>query len=273
MSVKATALVQERTRAKGSNLLALLAIADHAHDDGTNGYPTPATIAWKSRLTERAAEIILRKLVQDGEIEPQWEPTTRRLHLHLRCIVAWEAYQTEGPIPIREKITRRPYPTRVSFALSLVAAADARRADIRERQGTIRERQNDIREILPVENSVTDTLDSTSTSQPFLTVQQPSVQPLIEEQGAAPPPPRSWRREAPEECVDVITRLVHDTFDLLGPPTDAERLDFEEIVIGRCIEFHIPYNNTVVGKAIESALHQRKRAQARAWEDAHASTH
>lgn len=254
MSIKAIALVQERTRAKGSNLLALLAIADHAHDDGTHGFPSPATIAWKSRLTERAVEIILRKLVRDGEVAPEWDPAAKRLYLHLRCIAAWGAYQTEGPIPIREKIPRRAYAMRESFARSLVATAAA----IREDPCDIRERRCHIRERRPVENRASLTPVTPCASQPSGSVNDPSVQKV---QGLTPHFLFDPNPKTPEACLGLITRLVHDTFDLVGVPHDGERVDFADLVKDRCAELHIPYTATVVGQAIESALVQRARAR------------
>lgn len=71
MSVRAMALVWERSKAKGSELLLLLAIADYAKDDGSDAWPSFAVLAQKSRMTERAVRIILQRLEKAGELTVQ----------------------------------------------------------------------------------------------------------------------------------------------------------------------------------------------------------
>lgn len=68
MSIKVQSYVWENSKADGSALLLLLAIADHAHDDGDGAYPSVATLAAKCRQTERNTQILLRKLESMGEI-------------------------------------------------------------------------------------------------------------------------------------------------------------------------------------------------------------
>ena len=48
----------------GSALLVLLALADCAHDDGTNAYPSVATLATKCRLKERQIQHILHDVLE-----------------------------------------------------------------------------------------------------------------------------------------------------------------------------------------------------------------
>lgn len=266
MSIKAISLVQERTRAKGSNLLALIAIADSAKDDGKWAWPSAATIAWKSRLTNRAAELILYKLVGDGEIEPEWCAGEHRLYLHVRCICEWAAYLTEGPIPLRENIASNPRRVRVSFAQALVAVARARRTALSEPPCTLSEPPCTLSEYPCTETAVSRSVDEPSRSYPSGSVNDPSVQKV---QGLTPHFLFDPNPKTPEACVGLITRLVHDTFGLVGVPHDSERVDFEALVKERCSELHIPYTSTVVGQAIESALVQRTRA--RRLEGAHAA--
>lgn len=106
MSIRAWSLVWERSRAKGGNLLMLLSIADYAKDDGRWAWPSARTLTWKTRLSGRAGELILMKLVRDGEIWPEWNAAEERLYLHVRCVFDWEAYETEGINREREKISR-----------------------------------------------------------------------------------------------------------------------------------------------------------------------
>jgi hypothetical protein len=51
------------------DLLVLLVLADHAHDDGGGAYPSVATIAKKARLTRRGTQLALRRLTDGGAIE------------------------------------------------------------------------------------------------------------------------------------------------------------------------------------------------------------
>jgi len=50
------------------SLLVLLAIADHAHSDGSGAYPSIATLAKMSRLSDRQVQRVIAKLQQDGEL-------------------------------------------------------------------------------------------------------------------------------------------------------------------------------------------------------------
>ncbi len=63
--------IWERSNNKGSALLLLLAIADHAHDDGGGAYPSVRSLARKTRMSERATRLLIQRLVDSGEIEVQ----------------------------------------------------------------------------------------------------------------------------------------------------------------------------------------------------------
>ena len=49
----------------------MLALADHAHDDGTHCYPGVPYLAWKTGYSERNVTRLLGELEEDGLIEPQ----------------------------------------------------------------------------------------------------------------------------------------------------------------------------------------------------------
>lgn len=67
--INVSTLVWQHSEAKGGALLVLLALADHAHEDGGGCYPSVAMIMKKTRLTERAVQYNLRKLERElGEI-------------------------------------------------------------------------------------------------------------------------------------------------------------------------------------------------------------
>jgi DnaD/phage-associated family protein len=68
VSIKVQSYVWENSKAKGSALLLLLAIADHAHDDGDGAYPSVETLASKCRQSERNVQRLLRELSTLGEI-------------------------------------------------------------------------------------------------------------------------------------------------------------------------------------------------------------
>jgi Helix-turn-helix domain len=68
VSVQAMSWVIEKSRQKGSNLLVLLMIANHADTTGVDAYPKVETLAAESRLSERAVRYILAKLARSSEL-------------------------------------------------------------------------------------------------------------------------------------------------------------------------------------------------------------
>lgn len=52
-----------------SDLIVLLVLADHAHEDGTHAYPSVRTIARRGRLARSTVQRSLRRLEGTGEIE------------------------------------------------------------------------------------------------------------------------------------------------------------------------------------------------------------
>lgn len=69
MSIKVMTLVWQYSRNKGSALLLELAIADHAHDDGSGAWPSVKTLAQKVRMSERNVQLLLRKLNRSKELK------------------------------------------------------------------------------------------------------------------------------------------------------------------------------------------------------------
>ena len=75
MSIKLMSAVWQHAPVKGGQLLVLLALADHADDNGLC-WPGVPSLAKKSRLTERQVQRILRKLekqalvITEGESGP-----------------------------------------------------------------------------------------------------------------------------------------------------------------------------------------------------------
>ena len=78
MSIKVSTYVWEHSKQKGTALLLMLAIADHAHDDGGGAYPSVQTLAKKSRTTTRNVRLLLPKLEAAGELDIKRVPGATR---------------------------------------------------------------------------------------------------------------------------------------------------------------------------------------------------
>ena len=68
MSIKVMTYVWEHSQQKGSALLTLLAIADHADDEGV-AYPSIHRIAMKTRMTDRNTQLLLKVLQGSKELK------------------------------------------------------------------------------------------------------------------------------------------------------------------------------------------------------------
>ena len=62
MSTLVSAWAWEQSRARGTALLVLLAIADWAEDDGSNAWPSVRTLARRTRMSERSIQDAINKL-------------------------------------------------------------------------------------------------------------------------------------------------------------------------------------------------------------------
>jgi hypothetical protein len=70
MSIKAIQVVLDESKHKGSALLLLIVLANHAHDDGRWAFPSVNTMTRYTRLTRRNVQLLLRKLEESGELAP-----------------------------------------------------------------------------------------------------------------------------------------------------------------------------------------------------------
>lgn len=68
MSSEATSWVIKHSQHKGSNLLCLLIIANYAHPDGSNAFPSGKRLAIESRMSERQIKRIIDALETSGEL-------------------------------------------------------------------------------------------------------------------------------------------------------------------------------------------------------------
>ena len=66
MSVKVMSVIFDRYPNGGGEMLLALALADHAHDDGTSVRPSVRTLAKKTRQSERTVQYQLRKMQACG---------------------------------------------------------------------------------------------------------------------------------------------------------------------------------------------------------------
>ncbi|ACC71085.1 helix-turn-helix domain-containing protein [Paraburkholderia phymatum] len=66
MSVKVMGMVFDRYPAGGGEMILALKLADHAHDDGTHIFPGIASLAEKTRQSERAVQYQLRSMEKSG---------------------------------------------------------------------------------------------------------------------------------------------------------------------------------------------------------------
>lgn len=68
MSLHAIVAVFDHSKARLANRLVLLALADYAHDDGTNAFPSVDTLAGKAGVDRRTVQRALADLEAAGEI-------------------------------------------------------------------------------------------------------------------------------------------------------------------------------------------------------------
>lgn len=100
MSIRVMSHVWQHSQAKGSELLLLLAIADFADDEGA-AYPAVKTLAGKVRMSIRAVNYLLKKLIEDGELAV--EAGGGRGHANVYRVQTLQSLQRKKPAKIAEK--------------------------------------------------------------------------------------------------------------------------------------------------------------------------
>jgi hypothetical protein len=81
MSIEVMSRVWDLSRAKGGNLLILLAIANYADIHGC-AYPSVATLASRGRMTERNVQYCLRELEAIGELKIERDAGPHGTHIY-----------------------------------------------------------------------------------------------------------------------------------------------------------------------------------------------
>lgn len=101
MSVRVSSWVWQHSPVEHrGDLLVLLALADHAHDDGGSAYPSVSTLARKARLTRRGAQLALRRLEKVDAIE--------RAGIGPRGVITYRVLMpSEGANSVRGEVTTR----------------------------------------------------------------------------------------------------------------------------------------------------------------------
>jgi hypothetical protein len=82
MSIALMAEVWGHSKLSGTDLLLLLAIADHVNDDTGVAFPGIASLAKKMRLSERQTRYLLRKLERSGELEIGYNAGPKRCNIY-----------------------------------------------------------------------------------------------------------------------------------------------------------------------------------------------
>jgi Helix-turn-helix domain len=96
VSVQSTSWVIKKSGQKGSNLLVLLMIADHADTAGRNAYPSVSTLAAESRLSERGVRYILAKLERSSELVIERNAGPYGTHLYSLPGVMRDGFNVRG---------------------------------------------------------------------------------------------------------------------------------------------------------------------------------
>lgn len=96
MSVQAMSWVIEKSHQKGSNLLVLLMIANHADTTGRSAYPAVGTLAAESRLSERGVRYILAKLERSSELVIERDAGPYGTHLYSLPGVTRDGFNLRG---------------------------------------------------------------------------------------------------------------------------------------------------------------------------------
>lgn len=102
MSIAVMSWVWQHSASGGNDRLVLLAIADHAGDDGTNAYPSVGRLARKANISERTVQRCIQSLIGLGELEVEFGSGHRASRY---TVLMKEGRQSVTP-PADEKVDR-----------------------------------------------------------------------------------------------------------------------------------------------------------------------
>ncbi len=91
-------LVWKKSRNQRTAMLLLLAIADHAHDDGKGAFPSIPTLARKTRQTERNVQLLLKTLEASSELdilEGQGPHGCNLYHINIKLLESYSDWESQ----------------------------------------------------------------------------------------------------------------------------------------------------------------------------------
>jgi hypothetical protein len=252
VSREAEYLIWQRSRAGKTDLLMLLTIGNGASVDGRDAFSEVPYLMDRCRLSERGAEYTLQRLVEQGEIEIEYNTEGREIpmkggrllrpkwFIHVLCVCEWERYQTGWkPATVASFKTGRPRRKPAKIAGSQV---------VENPQLTTR------KPAILAEKPATSDVAYKERAFSELVIELKQGADAPDKQAAAPP-----TATTPDENVGVITVLAHGLLDILGLPKDHELGEYADALKDRCAEQKILYDGTVVRKALDSAIWQRRQ--------------
>lgn len=133
MSVQATSWVIQHSKHKGSALLLMIMIANHAHADGTGAYPAVTTLASECRMSDRQIKRLLPELEASGELVVFWSRGRRSHEYAIRMgksnsdilSLLIEAYEKEHPDTNHDNLSPLPDSSTVTSEHSNSDISDA----------------------------------------------------------------------------------------------------------------------------------------------------
>lgn len=171
-------MVFERYPNGGGEMLLALALADHAHDDGSNIYPSIQLLAFKTRQSVRAVQYQLRRMEQTGWLELVNSGNGgRNQHREYRIKLAWIKGEEIAPIKISDDDHLN----------------DADIAPLKNEKGATDDTKGCNSEHERVQST---TLKGAKLLHPHITVSEPSVKPSLEP-GSVPIPGASTDQPLP----------------------------------------------------------------------------
>jgi hypothetical protein len=102
MSIKVAIHVWERYPGGGSEMLLALALADYAHDDGNNIFPSVETLAKKTRQSERTVQKQLGIMRESGWLEVVARPKGGRYPTVYRINPVWLSGADSAPLAVQK---------------------------------------------------------------------------------------------------------------------------------------------------------------------------
>ena len=97
VSVQAMSWVISNSTQKGNCFVVLLMIANHARSDGTGAWPSIATLAKESRISDRTVQTVIKRLIRKGELTVQTSKGPHGCNLYTLPLVAGGGEESSPP--------------------------------------------------------------------------------------------------------------------------------------------------------------------------------